>query len=321
MKEWLAISLAQDPAKLAGGKYPTHQHSSLSVAILFAASVLLVGCDGTVQESHPTQSKPMERICDSYIDVRWISVDRSIGATTYDFVDNAGSTHHTRALVLLGGDRPKMDYQMNLVKLPYNENGPSEEVDARSPFGEEVIRSWKLLTGQRGDSISFSNKTQYFEAARINRDRPGSLAAGNRSVCMRYPDSRRVWIIELPSARTRYGAQLGQHFAEATRNIPKSDQMRPMLEWFAETGVIDVNYDGLDDYPSLGIYSYRGAYFPLRRSSDREQELEEFGKLIFEGNGLTCEMDPPDAIYLVADGPYVYLNRKCNLTQLLSKEK
>ena len=138
---------------------------------------------------------------------------------------------------------------------------------------------------------------------------------------MVYPDRYRTWIIELPAAKTIYGSRTRQYFAEAVRNIPIADQMRPSLKLFAETGAIDVNYDGMYDYPSIGIISYEGAYFALRRRSNKEQELEEFGQMVFEGNGAVCELDPPDAIFLVAVGKDFYLNRKCNLTLLSRKEK
>ncbi len=319
----------------------------LMVAILISIPLLMSGCRSkdqdlpkiadahgkddarpkvVVTDVESGRSDPQQRAfhpCDSFIEVHWISTARAIGATEYDLVDKAGRTRHVQALVHLGADRPKMNYRQTLIPLPVDSgNGwPQRDVLARSQVGESVIRSWELTTGHRGGAIWFANGTQNLSVERDTWQFGESLAGGKKSVCMWYPDRSRAWIIELTSALERYGDRTKYRYAEVTRNIPESDTMRPSLERFAEAGVIDVNHDGLDDYPSLGILSYRGAYSTLRRSSDREQELEEFGRLVFGGSGATCEQDPPDAFFLVTDGPSVYLNRKCNLTQLSSKEK
>lgn len=92
--------------------------------------------------------------------------------------------------------------------------------------------------------------------------------------------------------------------------------MWPSLEQFAKAGVIDVNRDGLDDYPPLGVISWSGSYFLLRRSTDRQQDIDGLSRLVFDGNGRSCKLDPPDALYLIADGQDILLNRSCNLSDL-----
>ena len=292
-------------------------------AVMLVAACTLSACDGDLEARNPTAAPPAPApptYCDDYVDVQWISRERSIGIAEYGRVDASGHARRVKALILLSGDRPKLDYKLALMKLP-RVPGPSELIDVQSPTGREIIQTWDFHTGQQGDSIGFSKGGEYFSIEHVDAGGRTTLDAGQRSLCVHYPDGRRAWIAALPTARMRYGDGLEQKFTEAIRNIPKSDQMRPTLERFSDTGVIDVNHDGRFDYPSLGIYSYGDGYFLLRRKSDREQELDAFGTLVFEGNGAVCELDPPDAIYLVTDAMDVFLNRKCNLTQLSRKEK
>ena len=288
---------------------------SLQLPIMAIAIAVIAGCDGDARRQESARLDPAADVCQRYIHVNWLSVDRSIGAASYDLIDQEGKRRHVQALVFLGGHAPSLQHQQMLVPSP--KTAGISETRAQSLSGESIIRDWNIEYGLRGGAVGFSDGKGH--AYRVEADAGGfkeSVGQRESGVCIRFPDGHRTWIVEMPSARARYGDQLSRHFEEAVLSMPASDPMRPSLRKFAEAEVIDVNNDGLYDYPSLGILSYRGKYFALRRQSGSEQDLDRFGKVVFEGNGMTCELDPPDAIFIVADRGAFYINRKCNLTEL-----
>lgn len=283
------------------------------VLMVFAYAMPLNAIADEAERSHgASPSSASASVCQRFVDVQWISSERSIGLADYQLINRVGNRSRVTALVDLGADRPKIDYSQMLTTDGQND----EVIAAGSAHGREIIRTWALSRGLRGDAIGFSGKQRSVRVERSSWEHAASLADKRRVVCVRYPDRRRAWIAELPSAQARYGDSLRQRHADATRHIAPADPMWPSLKQFAEAGVIDVNRDGLDDYPTLGVISWGGSYFLLRRSPDRQQDLDALSRLVLDGNGCSCKLDPPDALYLIADGQGILLNRSCNLSDL-----
>lgn len=295
---------------------PTRQRNGMERRgrIVVALLCAFLACGPAGADEH---AATVARLCDDIIQVRWISAERAIGAADYDLTDRDGHTRHVKALVRLNGGVPVLDYRQALVAQHDEVLRDAAVERGLSRADEEVLRRWQFPHETRSGGMLFTDGTRYLQ---VNRDpwRFGeSLAGGRRGVCIRYPDPRRTLIVELPDARHRHDDNaLRKRFAEVSRAFADGDALRPTFKAFARAGAIDVNRDGVDDYPSLGVLSYRGRYHALRRGSNREADLDNYIRRVFDGNGAWCEEDPPYGHFLVIEDGSVYLNGTCNLTRL-----
>jgi hypothetical protein len=287
--------------------------------------------ESDAQGSSVPDSNKKFAICDDFMQVNWISAERRIGTTRYELVKADGSRRSVEAVVHLDRYHPRIDYGVLTSEsdsIAENAAEPAGDQDIHRESGEEdisekdkaVFRSWELQTGERGGAVRFTDGVHSLLLP-VNIWAYGeSLSGRTENVCIVYPDRDLAWIVETRDAKAVHEEkELDDIFEKVARITP--DWMGALsIGTFKRTAAIDVNRDGIDDYPEMGVFSYGNEYRLLTRMSRAETDLDNYGKLQFEGNGKICQQDPPDAFFLLADGKDVILNGTCNLTEITRKE-
>lgn len=281
--------------------------------------------------SSPYDSSKRFAICDDFMSVNWISAERRIGTTRYELVKDDGSRRSVEAVVRLGRRHPRIDYGVLTSEsdsAAENAAEPAADHDIHRKSGEEniserdkaVLRSWELQTGERGGAVRFTDGVHSFLLPVNIWAYDESLSGKTRNVCIAYPGRDLAWIVEARDARAVHEeSELNRIYEKVARIIP--DWMGALsIDTFKRTAAIDVNRDGIYDYPEIGVFSYGDGYRLLTRKSRVEADLDNYVKLRFEGNGNICQQAPPDAFFLLTNGKDVILNGTCNLTEVTRRE-
>ena len=307
-------------------------HFLIVCAAVAGFSLLLPGSSGT--DAHGSSVADLHKkfpICDDFIPVNWISAERRIGTTVYELVKDDGSRRFVEAVVRLGRRHPRIDYGVLTSEsdsAAENAAEPAADHDIHHKSGEEdiserdkaILRSWESQTGERGGAVRFTDGIHSFLLPVNIWAYDESLSGKARNVCIAYPGRDLAWIVEARDAKAVHEeSELNRIYEKVARIIP--DRMGALsIGTFKRTAAIDVNRDGIYDYPEIGVFSYGDGYRLLTRMSRVEADLDNYGKLRFEGNGNICQQDPPDAFFLLTSGKDVILNGKCNLTEITRKE-
>jgi hypothetical protein len=236
-------------------------------------------------------------MCDAFLKVEWIDKEKKIGYSRYDLYKDGKKDGQMVVLVYLNQYYPHFDYDL----YKYKRGG---QLEAIFPFIREgkIVGDEGLLTIRQGNKkITFFPHTP-----------EGATFSDNRqNVCIPYPDNQLAWIVE--------GREVGKAFTDQQINERYEDLQKSLpdlqISRFKEMNVIDLNYDGSDDYyryfPWLS-YSHTNQYFRIEKSGAGYKYIE----LYFPHSKKTCKLQPHGFDYLTTNGENYFLSNQCNLTEL-----
>jgi len=249
-------------------------------------------------------------MCDEFLKVNWIAKDKGIGYTTYEVAvkgKDGGFSQKKRISALV---------DLNTMRFDYDVSQYEQENRLTALF--EAIKKGKVDTDiamwivYRGETIEL----HFGENALGNEFHP-LMGDHWKTVCIVYPDGKTAWIMEGKTVSHAYsGAQkelLLQRLQETDGAISR--------HWLESLWVLNVNFDGKDDYISQQsvIYSWADKLYKTTRERDASARYTVF---TFPPTNRQCRlygswhMSP-----LLTDGQTYYLSDKCNLTQLTSQTK
>jgi hypothetical protein len=263
-------------------------------------------------ENPPKELKEKFPMCDVFLKVEWIDKDKNIGYSQYDFYKDGKKTGRvTSALVHLDEQYPAFDY--NLER--YRKNRKLKEIFALIKRGEveRGMGEGGSETLMIADERKAGRFVQEFDSIEADWDIHGlSLAEHKMNVCIPYPDNQRMFFAEKKKVGKVYDeSEIASKQAELKKWISN-------LPFFKEYTLMDVNFDGKEDYYAEGIlYSYGDRYY--------EMKIKEPGlkggpntQLIVPTTEKTCEflaLSRGD-YYFTTDGKSIFINNQCNLTEL-----
>lgn len=253
--------------------------------------------------SHKLKAKfPM---CGVFLKVDWIDKNKKIGHTTYQarlfndkgILENEKKT--VSALVYLDDLSPS--YTMDIYQ--YKRQGRMNELF-------DWVREGEVTSVPMHFAIKHQGKlTVFYEGI--------SPVLGNhqQTVCIAYPDQKRAWIVESKTVKQAYSEQeqkiLAERIGEIWKLIPKE-----ILERF---WVLDVNFDGKDDFVFSGIDSGVIVYSRGDKLYAKQHSVENFNyKLTFPPDNRTCQLKFDGRFSLTTDGTEYFIRNQCNLTKLTS---
>lgn len=258
-----------------------------------------------------TKKFPM---CDAFLNVDWIDKTKKIGYSTYDLYKKGKKDGKFYSLVM-------MSEGMHLIGLDaysYKRQGKLKELF-------EAVRKGKMV----GARIKYKNKFYDLYGAPYET----SLADNRINVCIEHPDNGRAWIVEGKHINNVYDVTTAETKLQILQSILNTDSKLLIRDRKFIEGdgfiVIDVNYDGKDDYFSIfelqtPIFSIRNEYRKpqiVKRTQNIQKE-EMVAELSFLPNQKICTLPIGSSYhYLTTDGYNYYLGNKCNLTELTKGEK
>ncbi|WCD83182.1 hypothetical protein [Pseudomonas sp. TUM22785] len=255
-------------------------------------------------------------VCEKNVPVEWVSRERAIGLTAYSLVNGSGEKRDVEAMVYLDRNYPKIDYG----GIDRNENPltkweeVSEEISILrkeqdgidiSSDQKDSIRFWGFLPFERNDgALTFKKDGRTLLIYRNIWEFDESLANHSKVVCLAYPGGLKALLLEMPRTVNVYGEkELLGHYRDVVESLSESSE-KIWESDFRKSSVMDLNDDGVDDYPSLGIYStkegYRSAAYFLRKAD------------VAEG----CIDLVEDSFFITTDGGDYFLNGTCSLKEL-----
>lgn len=255
-------------------------------------------------------------VCEKNVPVEWVSRERAIGLTAYSLVNGSGEKRDVKAMVYLDRNYPKIDYG----GIDRNENPltkweeVSEEISIlrKGQGGIEVssdqkdfIRFWDFLPFERNDgALTFKKNGRTLLIYRNIWEFDESLAGYSKVVCLAYPGGFKALLLEMPRTVNVYGEkELLSHYKDVVGSLSENSE-KIWESDFRESSVMDLNDDGVDDYPSLGIYSIKGGY----RSVAYFLRMAD----VVEG----CVDLVEDSFFITTDGSDYFLNGTCSLKKL-----
>lgn len=271
-------------------------------------SVQHVSNSGFLKEPPPVLKEKFP-MCDAFLKVGWIDKKRRFGYSTYEVYGN-GRKLSGKAFALVHLDQAIPSYENSLKE--YKKSGQLKELFSVLRTGEIDFNFSELqLKKKRADGATvvwgFESVADEWGVSRL------SLSDGRMNVCIPYPDSERVFFAEI----RRFDRGASKTEIEAV--IAQIKNWVPKLEFFEESVVLDLNFDGVPDYftGSVFIYSNDQRYFELKERPASGGD----SVWISPSNKKTCEVLVLSGVYLTADSRNFYLNDRCNLTELMSGEK
>ncbi|OHB60596.1 MAG: hypothetical protein A2167_07995 [Planctomycetes bacterium RBG_13_46_10] len=249
-----------------------------------------------------TEKFPM---CDAFLNVEWINKEKKIGYSNYEVIIK-GKKRMMWELVTLEGDRLFLGWDV----YQYKRQGQLQEIFEMVKNGKvEGTRLVMILT-YKGKSIEIHLRTP-------NDD--DSLADHRCTVCVPYPDKKRVWIAEGKSIKQNYSAaQQKELFDRIEKAVGKPINLNDPVqkEWFESLYILDVNFDGKEDIvfkKSFFVTSHNMLY-----NVEHVYKYEDEYQFTFPPTGRTCHVKSR-FFPLTTDGKNYYIDNQCNLTALTSK--
>lgn len=242
-----------------------------------------------------TEKFPM---CDAFLNVEWINKEKKIGYSNYEVIIK-GKKKMMWALVTLNNYVPSYDWDV----YQYKRQGRLEEIFEMIKYGEDKGNILVMIPTYKGKSVQIHQRSP-------NDD--DSFADHRCTVCIPYPDKKKVWIVEGKSVKQFYSAAQRKELSNKIKNT-SGESVRK--EWLESLWILDVNFDQKQDFVLKRsfvvtwlnkLYSGRSVY--------KHPKFE----LTFPPNGRTCcvkSLKYP----LTTDGRNYYIANQCNLTELTSQ--
>ncbi|MFV0885190.1 hypothetical protein ACNKH9_00500 [Metapseudomonas otitidis] len=259
-------------------------------------------------------------VCEKNIPVEWISWERAIGLAAYSLVNGSGGKRDVNAVVYLDRNYPKIDY--GGIDRDENPLTKWEEISGEisilrkgqdgidiSSDHKDSIRFWSFLPFERNDgALVFKKDGRTLLIYRNIWGFDESLANHSKVVCLAYPGGLKALILEMPRTVNVYGEkELLGHYKDVVESLSE-DSEKIWESDFRKSSVMDLNGDGVDDYPSLGVYSIKGEY----RSTASFLRMAD----VVEG----CTDLVEDSFFITTDGSDYFLNGTCSLKKLTQKD-
>jgi hypothetical protein len=131
-----------------------------------------------------------------------------------------------------------------------------------------------------------------------------------------------MWIAEGKQIDKVYNKEEAQKIvAKIKKYVPSPF---PLNGWNpGESWIVDLNFDGLEDYFSAGkvVYSCGGKYCDMKALWERESD-DTYGHWSFPPSTKKCKLKEwVGGLFLTTDGKSFFLNNQCNLTELTQRGK
>ncbi|MGC8116343.1 hypothetical protein ACP3VQ_15085 [Metapseudomonas otitidis] len=259
-------------------------------------------------------------VCEKNVPVEWVSRERAIGLAAYSLVSGSGGKRDVNAVVYLDRNYPKIDYggidrdENPLTK--WEESSGEISILRKGQDGIEIssdhkdsIRFWSFLPFERNDgALVFKKDGRTLLIYRNIWGFDESLTNHSKVVCLAYPGGLKALILEMPRTANVYGEkELLGHYKDVVESLSE-DSEKIWESDFRKSSAMDFNGDGVDDYPSLGVYSIKGGY----RSTASFLRVTD----VVEG----CTDLVEDSFFITTDGGDYFLNGTCNLKKLTRKD-
>lgn len=251
------------------------------------------------EENPPKELKEKFPMCDAFLKVEWIDKEKKVGYSHFDFYIKGKKRGQMTALVYISQFGASL--RMDLYK--YQRDGTLQAIFAFIKDGKIVESKYELSIRQGKKEIAFFPAQRDF-----------TLSERRQTVCVPYPDGQRMWIAEMKQVGIIYSDQeIEKKYAILKQSFPML-----LLPMFKKWSVIDLNFDGVDDYDYFGpIYSFGDNYFEPENIGGGYHREE----LSFPPTGKTCELKGGGGHYLTTDGKSYFLGNQCNLTELTKGDK
>ena len=249
-----------------------------------------------------TEKFPM---CDAFLHVEWINKEKQIGYSNYEIIIK-GKKRMVWELIVLEGDHLFLGWDV----YQFKRKGQLQEIFEMVKNGEEKVTPLLIILTYKDKSITIHGRSP-------NDD--DSLADHRCTVCVQYPDKKRVWIAEGKSIKQNYSAaQQKKLFNRIEKAAGKPINLNDPVqkEWFESLYILDVNFDGKEDIvfkKSFFVTSHNMLY-KVKRVYKYEDEYQ----FTFPPTGRTCHVKSR-FFPLTTDGKNYYIDNQCNLTELTSQ--
>jgi len=265
----------------------------------------------------PKELKEKFPMCDAFLKVEWIDKVKKIGYSRYDlYQDGKKEKQKAFALIHIDESHPHFDYDLSVFQ-------GKGKIGTKKVFS--IIRDGKVFFNTNYLSIEYGNDEKRLDFDFTIADTRGvqnfTLADCRRNVCIFYPDNQRVWIAEGKQIDKMYSKEeVVKIVAKIKMYVPSSFPLDIWNIW--ESWIIDLNYDGREDYVSRGkvVYSYGSKYHDMKALWDERELSDTYGHWSFPPTQRKCELKDQKewvgGFFLTTDGKNYFLNNKCNLTEL-----
>jgi hypothetical protein len=251
-------------------------------------------------------------MCDAFLKVEWIDKNKKIGYSRYDFYrDGKKYGGMTWAMVHLDEDHPAYDYNLERYR---KKKGGLKELFAFIKRGTVAFDRSNVIIENEQDGKTVGEE---FTSIKADWNAPLlTLADARMTVCIPYPDNRRMFIAEMKEVKKIYGeTEIKAKVEEIRKSLPNLQYP----ELFGSYNAIDVNLDGKEDYVGLPfiVYSHGNQYYGMEVRGPRQDDA--YTKVTSPTAKGSCELLVLGDLYLTTDGENFYLNNKCKLTEFTKK--
>ncbi len=246
-------------------------------------------------------------MCDAFLKVDWIDKKKKIGYSYYEAIRKTkdGKFKDKKMMsALVDLDVPRIDYDV----YQYKKQGRLEEVF-------EAVRRGKVSVGIPMMINYKGETTKLYPGKAVNYDAIHPLLSDHQQmVCAVYPDEQHAWVIEMKSIVHAYSSDQIEELSEKTKESGRVIPPGVAKDFF----VIDVNFDGKDDYifdnSYFLMYSWGNKLYQVQYSFD----ALGFINLTFPPNERQCRISRAGAISIITDGQSYSLNQQCEITEMTS---
>lgn len=252
------------------------------------------------------ESFPM---CDAFLRVTWVDKEKKIGYTEYDLYKADGSKNgwHNLALVHLDSNWPSFRYNIESWRNK-NELRKLSVLIINGSIKTTVGEYNLIVNGEDGVNITIPSTSLEL-----------TLSNNKLNVCVPFPDGKRMWIAEKKRIDKVYEKQ------EINKKMEKLKSWIPDISPVgiyilgSDSSVIDINFDGIEDYlgAAITVYSSKNRYYRMQPMWTHEYD-DNYGEFYFPQIKKTCQVIFW-SFYLTTDGRNFFLNNQCNLTKLTQK--